>query len=321
LSANLVGPNGEAAISATDLVLSDEETSAAATALKGRIVAISEHIGGTDYTRQISDKIKAMVEAAGGSVVITDANFEAGKQITDIENLLAQKPIALVIFPVDQSATVPGIIAANEANVPVFVMGSSLQQGGKVTGLVAADNYEAGVIAAKAIRDFLNDQGEVAQIRYTRSLWHMDERARGFLDGIKCTGLELVEDNQRCVADDCAKTFENILTAHPNLKGVFTGWDGQGTAANSAALVADWQGIVTTVDLGTAAAQAIAQGGQPLQATAVQHTDEEGEAITKLIFKHLAGSEVPPVVFVRVSRGDKTTVPELYESLFGKPLQ
>jgi ABC-type sugar transport system substrate-binding protein len=102
---------------------------------------------------------------------------------------------------------------------------------------------------------------------------------------------------------------------------VFTGWDGQGTAANAAAIAAGWKGIVTTVDLGTAAAQAIAAGGQPLQATAVQHTNEEGEAIAKLIFKHLAGAEVPPVVFVRVSLGDKASVAELYQSLFGKPLQ
>jgi ribose transport system substrate-binding protein len=143
LSANLVGPNGEAAIPGSDLTVSVEEKNAAAAALKGRVVAISEHIGGTDYTRQISDRIRAEVEGAGGSVVIADANFDAEKQVSDIENLLAQNPIALVIFPVDQSATVPGIVAANEAKVPVFVMGSSLQQGGTVNGLVAADNYEA----------------------------------------------------------------------------------------------------------------------------------------------------------------------------------
>lgn len=322
LSDQLFGAGGEPGVPSSEVEATDAERDAAAAALAGQKVAISQHIGNSDYTQQVSDNAAAVLEALGAEVIVSDANFDAAKQVSDIENLLSQDPMALIMFPVDQSASVPGIQAANEAGVPVVVVGSALEDGGEVTSLLAADNYEAGVIAASLLREAIGDEGAVAAIPVEVSLWHMDERARGFADGVRCTGIEIVEDRQACGGpDDCGAVFADILTAHPDLVGAFGGWDGQAIAMNASGITAGWDGKITTVDLGESTAQSIVDGSEPLIGAAVQLTDEQGQTAANLVIKVLAGAEVPELVFSPVLAGTPETAGDLYQRLFGEPLQ
>ncbi len=321
LSDQLFGADGEPGVPSSEVSVSEADIEAARAALEGQKVAISQHIGNSDYTQQVSNNAAGILEDLGAEIIISDANFDAAKQVSDIENLLSQDPVALIMFPVDQSASVPGIQAANAADVPVIVIGSALEDGGEVTSLLAADNYEAGVVAASILREQIGDEGAVAALPVKVSLWHMDERARGFADGVKCTSIEIVEDRQACGGpDDCGPVFADILTAHPDLKGAFGGWDGQAIAMNAAALTAGWDGKITTVDLGKATAQSIVDGGEPLIGAAVQQTDEQGKTAADLVITYLAGNEVPPLVFSPILTGTQDTAGGQYESLFGEPL-
>jgi len=322
LSANPVGANGESGVPSTEVSVTDEERAAAAAALDGRMVGISQHIGQDDYTQQVVGAASEILEGAGASIVTSDAAFDPAKQVSDIENLLSQNPALLIVFPVDQSATVPGIQAANRAGVPVVVVGSALKEGGDVASLVTADNYEGGVVAAKALSDILGGSGEVAIVPYKFSLWHVDERVRGFRDGVACTGLTIVEDAQTCTNDtDCVGVFADVLTAHPGLAGGFGAYDGIGRGMNAAALQASWDGAVVTHDLGLATAQALAQGVAPLKATAAQETLDQGTTAGNLALKVMAGSEVPDLVFSPVTLVTADNVATEFEKLFGRPLE
>ena len=322
LSANPTGANGESGAPSTEVSVSDEEKAAAAAALAGRTVGISQHIGQDDYTQQVVGAASAILEEAGATIVTSDAAFDPAKQVSDIENLLSQDPALLIVFPVDQSATVPGIQAANRAGVPVVVVGSALKAGGDVASLVTADNYEGGVVAAKALSDLIGGAGEVAIVPYKFSLWHVDERVRGFRDGVACTDLIVVEDAQTCTNDtDCVGVFADVLTAHPNLAGGFGAYDGIGRGMNAASLQAGWDGVVVTHDLGQATAQALVMGSAPLQATASQETLDQGTTAGNLALKVMAGSEVPPLVFSPVTLVTSDNVNEEFEKLFGRSLQ
>jgi ribose transport system substrate-binding protein len=321
-STQLRGANGEKGVTPKAVTLSSADVAAAKKAVAGKTVAISQHIGTADYTKQVSAGIVKAMTALGAKIVKSDANFNPAKQVSDIENLLTRKPALLVVFPVDQSATVPGIKAANRAGVPVVVVGSALKGGGNYASLVTADNYEGGVIAAQQLVTALKGQGEIAVVPYKFSLWHVDERVRGFKDGIKCTNVKVVESKQTCTnPTDCVDTFANILTAHPNLKGGFGAYDGIALGMDAAAANAGWKGFVTTSDLGLATAQAIKSGTHALQATAVQLTDVQGQVAGKIATRVLAGKSVPKLVFAADAPADKSNVAAIYKRLFGSPLK
>ncbi|HYN69678.1 MAG TPA: substrate-binding domain-containing protein, partial [Candidatus Eisenbacteria bacterium] len=288
LAADLKGANGEDGVASSTVTLSDADLTAAKGVLGGKTVAIAQHIGVADYTRQVVGAASEILTAAGATIVTSDANFDPAKQISDIENLLSQKPALLIVFPVDQAATVPGIQAANRANVPVVVVGSALRDGGEYASLVTADNYEGGVIAAQQLVDLIGGSGEIAIVPYKFSLWHVDERVRGFRDGVKCSQIAVAEQGQTCTNEnDCVGVFADILTAHPALTGGFGAYDGIGLGMNAAALTAGWSGTVVTHDLGLATAQAILGGTAPLKATAAQETLDQGVTAGRIAIKVL----------------------------------
>ena len=322
LSETLVGANGEAGVASSTVTISDADLAAAKTALTGKTIAISQHIGVADYTRQVVGAASDILKAAGAKIVTSDANFDPAKQVSDIENLLTQQPALLIVFPVDQAATVPGIKAANAANVPVVVVGSALKEGGDYASLITADNFEGGVIAADEMITLVGDTGEAAIVPYKFSLWHVDERVRGFRAGVACTGIQIVEDKQTCTNEtDCVGVFADILTAHPNLKAGFGAYDGIGLGMNAAASTAGWKGTVVTHDLGLATAQAIASKTAPLKATASQETLDQGTTAGRIALKVILGQEVPKLVFSPVTPTTVDNVAAEYLKLFGKPLQ
>ena len=322
LNADLTGANGEPGVASSTVTLSDADLAAAKGVLDGKTVAVSQHIGVADYTSQVVGAASEILKSAGATIVTADANFDPAKQISDIENLLSQKPALLIVFPVDQAATVPGIQAANRAKVPVVVVGSALRDGGEYASLITADNYEGGVIAAKQLVDLIGGSGEIAIVPYKFSLWHVDERVRGFRDGVKCSQIAVAEQGQTCTNEnDCVGVFADILTAHPALAGGFGAYDGIGLGMNAAALTAGWSGTVVTHDLGLATAQAILGGTAPLKATAAQETLDQGVTAGRIAIKVLLSQEVPKLVFSPVTPVAKDNVQDEYQKLFGKPLQ
>jgi ribose transport system substrate-binding protein len=321
LSKNLVGPNGEPGVTAESINVTDADVAAAKAAVAGKVVAVAQHIGTVDYTRQVVAGVEAQLTALGAKVVTSDANFDPGRQVSDVENLLAHKPALLIIFPVDQAASSPAILAANRAKVPVVVVGTALLGGGEYKSLISADDYEGGVIAADELAQALGEEGEIAIVPYKFRLWHVDQRVRGFRDGIKCSRLRVVEDQQTCTnPSDCAPVFADILTAHPGLKGAFGAWDGIALGMNAAAQTAGWKGAITTSDLSLASAQAIKSRSEALKATAGQLTDKQGKVTGQIATLVLAGKEVPKMVFVPDAPVNERNVADVYQRLFGKPL-
>jgi len=60
------------------------------------------------------------VEAAGGTVIETDANDSSEQQLTDIDSLIAQGADALIVLAKDPEAILPAVESATEAGVPVI---------------------------------------------------------------------------------------------------------------------------------------------------------------------------------------------------------
>lgn len=93
--------------------------------------------------------IKAALEAAGAEYVSADAQSSAAKQLTDIENLIAQGVDALIVLGQDTQAVIPAVQAAADEEIPVIAYDRLIEDDRAF--YLTFDNVEVGRLQAAAV--------------------------------------------------------------------------------------------------------------------------------------------------------------------------
>lgn len=92
--------------------------------------------------------------------------------------------------------------------------------GNHVRGVVATDNFRAGVQAGEAMAAALEGQGQVALLRLKAGVPSTSERERGFRQGAEQGGLNILLDTY--IGDDSQVAVNALRDQLPQLAGVFT---------------------------------------------------------------------------------------------------
>lgn len=93
--------------------------------------------------------IVGALEAAGVGYISADAQASSGKQLSDIENLIAQGADALIILAQDASSVGPGVQAAADEGIPVIAYDRLIED--SRTFYLTFDNVEVGRMQARAV--------------------------------------------------------------------------------------------------------------------------------------------------------------------------
>lgn len=93
--------------------------------------------------------IKGALDAAGATYISADAQASSGKQLTDIENLIAQGATALIILAQDASAVGPAVQAAADEGIPVIAYDRLIED--ERAFYLTFDNVEVGRMQARAV--------------------------------------------------------------------------------------------------------------------------------------------------------------------------
>jgi len=93
--------------------------------------------------------IKGALEAAGIGYISADAQSSSGKQLTDIENLIAQGADALIILAQDASSVGPAVQAAADEGIPVIAYDRLIEDSRAF--YLTFDNVEVGRMQARAV--------------------------------------------------------------------------------------------------------------------------------------------------------------------------
>src|SRR5579864_5842407 len=148
---------------------------------------------------------------------------EYSRQIEIVDSMIARRVDALAISATDHTALVKPVKRAMDAGIPVTVFDSGLDLTGYVT-FVATDNYGAGVIAARKIAELVHGQGKVAELMHKPGGMSTGDRERAFEATMAKEFPAIQVVDRRYGMADPAKSrdaAENILTAHPDLDGIF----------------------------------------------------------------------------------------------------
>ena len=145
----------------------------------------------SDFFKTVADSITEEAEADGNKTVVVDAQQDSAKQIQIIEDFIAQGVSAVFLNPVDKDAIEPALQKLDEAGIPVVNFDTSVSNLDLVGSYVATDNYQAGVLCAKAMIEDFPDGGEIAVLDYPANN-ACNDREQGFLDTIEGKGFDVV---------------------------------------------------------------------------------------------------------------------------------
>ena len=289
-----------------DTAETEETADAAETSSEGIKIGVSIADQSNVFYVDIVDGMEAAVKD-GDQLVITDADFDAAKQLNDIDDMIQQGVSAVLIDPVDSNSIAPAIEACNAAGIPVIAYNSPVNQ--EVASTVATDNFLAGQLVGEAMGEALGGEGEVAMLTYNVAEVCLD-RAEGFKDAISAyPGITIVEEQEIEPGTDTAlPVAENILQAYPDLAGMFALNDPSAlgcVAAVESANKLDQVKIVGGSDDGKAAIR----DGKML-ASAAQDPVTIGSTAVETAYSVIAGEEVETDIAIPSYLVDASNVDE-----------
>jgi ribose transport system substrate-binding protein len=296
------GPNGEKPSPASVVTLSNDEVAK----VKGMhaTAAIVLHYGGNDWSRAQVEGLKAEFAALGIDVTaVTDAGFKPETQVANIETVMAKKPSIIVSIPVDPVSEAGAYKKAAEAGVKLVFMDNvpkGLVAGKDYVSVVSADNYGNGVAAGLLMAKFLKGKGNIGAVFHAADFFVTKQRYEGFKKAIsEFPNIKIIEAQGVAGPDfsgDADKVASAMITAHPNINGIWAVWDVPAEGVISAARSAGKDNLViTTEDLGENVAINMAQGSY-VKGLGAQRPYDQGVTEAKLAAYGLLGKKAPDYV-------------------------
>lgn len=169
------------------------------------------------------DLTVAAAKQAGLKVLpVANANGDAGKQITDFHNLIAEGARGLITVPTDSDAIVPALNFAASRKVPVVDIDIA-PAGGKVNMIVRADNLRMGEDACHLVGKHLDGKGIVLSMMGDQATTNGRDRTTGFADCMKKNfpQIKLIQQPTYWKTDKATAIAQTVVTSTPGLGAIY----------------------------------------------------------------------------------------------------
>ncbi len=148
---------------------------------------------------------------------------EYTRQIEIVDSMIARHVDGLAVAAADRRILTASLERAARENIPVTVFDSGVDSDKYMT-FVATDNYAAGAMGARKLAELMGGKGQVAVMGHAPGSFSTMDRERGFTETLtrEYPALKIVA-TQFSMADPAKGMAgaENMLTAHPELGGMF----------------------------------------------------------------------------------------------------
>jgi ribose transport system substrate-binding protein len=104
-------------------------------------IGFTNPIASNDQLHTLQEAITARAQALGDKVIALDDQLDVNKQISDIDQLVAQHVDAIIVFPLDPKAITPAVERAKAAGIKTIGINATLGN----TGATDAQPFDAAV--------------------------------------------------------------------------------------------------------------------------------------------------------------------------------
>jgi ribose transport system substrate-binding protein len=286
---------GSMALSAAQAKAADEIT----------IAVFTKNLTNPSYQafRIAADQI---AQAAGVRVIhfVPKQPDNVGEQKAMVEQVLKDKPDAVIFIPVDDVAMIPSVKELNEAKIPVVLVSNPLP--GSFVTYVGADDYEIGYREAHYLFDTLGGKGKVVVIEGIPAAVTNRERVRGYQRAVaEYPGIEVLgSGNGNYQQPDAKRVMEKFLAAYPQIDAVLSANDGMALGALEALKEAGRTSIVIGVNGILPAVKQIETGA--ILASVDFNMFKIGCTATRAAVRYLKREPLPEKVILPAEIIDKT---------------
>jgi ABC-type sugar transport system substrate-binding protein len=273
---------------------------ASAEAPANKLVGMSNQGATYPFPGAIGEGVKSKAKELGYEVVQTDAGLKTDKQTTDINDLIAQKPAAIILNPVDGTQAMGLVDNIVAANIPVFVVHGNVGPAGhdikqiykgvllQVTEDDVLAGGNAGAIAIKAFPD----GAKYAIVEGAAGFVEVELRSKGFEDALKASGktfTKVASQPGDWVPDKGKIACQNMLQANPDIQLFYAQSDDMGTGCYEAIQAAGSKAAVIGIGGAKLGIDAVAAG--QLLGTVCYKPFTSGEIIMQAVADYLSGAK------------------------------
>jgi ribose transport system substrate-binding protein len=239
--------------------------------LKGAVVGFSQSEPDTAAFRAAeTQSIKDEAAKVGvKQLLVTNANAQLTKQISDIQDLLNQGAQVLIVAPVNSDGLDPALAAAKAQGVPVLTIDRKVTNApcSDYLAFIGSDFEDQGKRAADAMAEATNGKANVAILLGSSGNNVTDLRTSGFEDQVKAEHPDIKIVASQTGDFDRSKgqsVAEQLLQSNPEINAIYAENDEMGLGAMQAVLSAGKQPgtdvKIVSIDGTRNAVQAIVDG-------------------------------------------------------------
>jgi ribose transport system substrate-binding protein len=221
-----------------------------------------------------------------------------------VEQVLKDRPDAVIFIPVDDVAMVDSVQKLNDAKIPVVLVSNPLP--GSFVTYVGADDFEIGYREARYLFEHLGAKGKIVVIEGTPAAPTNRERVRGYqrafaeFPGIEVLGSGIGNYQQ----PDAKRVMEKFLREHPQIDAVLSANDGMALGVLEALKDAKRTSVVIGINGILPAVKQIETGA--ILASVDFNMFKIGCVATRAAVRHLKREPLPEKVILPAEIIDKT---------------
>lgn len=274
------------------------------------------------FWSNMKDKYEKAAEELGITVEVLSAPTEGDtiSQLETLDGMVVKDYDSIILSPIDGNNLIPGIIRANQAEIPVINLGPGVnrdaleEQGGYLDGIITVDFENQGRMVAEDMLNYMPEGGKVAIIQGLPGAGQSEGRTKGakeVFENNKSTEIVSIQPGDW----DRNKAYEitnDLIQAHPDIKGIFACNDVMALAVVEALAAADLndQVVVYGVDFTGEAQESINKG--ELDGSITYSPAVYTKAALLLSLKISQGQEITESVYCPLAVVNKDNVHEFH---------
>ena len=247
-----------------------------------------------------TDSMRKEAEKRGYELVFTNARGDTATQVSNLEDLVAQRVDAIFLAPREAKGFESALQAAKDAKIPVFLIDRELEglkPGDDYVTFIGSNFIEEGKRAGEWLAKQTSGKAGIVELLGTAGASVANDRHQGFADAIKAfPDMKIIaSQNGNFTRAEGQKVMESLIQAHGRaITAVYTHNDEMAMGAIQALKAANMNPgkdvIVVSVDGQKSALQAIIDG--QMNAT-VECNPRFGPAAFDTLEKFKRGEKIP----------------------------
>lgn len=279
--------------------------------VKGATVGFSQSEKEANPFRTAETKsIKDEAAKKGVDLLVTNAQSDLNKQISDIKSLLDRGAKLLIVAPLNSDGLQPAFDAAKAKQVPVITIDRKVtsQPCTDYLTFIGSDFVEQGRRAAQQMIKATGGSGKVAILLGASGNNVTVDRTKGFKDGIANSGLQVVaEQTGEFDRSKGQAVMEQLIQSNPDITAVYAENDEMGLGAvialKAAGKTPGKDVKIVSVDGTRNAVQLVADGSYT---AVIESNPRFGPLAFETLEKFAKGDEIPQNIVISDDEYDST---------------